>query len=148
MASVTITNKDVTALGLWDRNSVYHVARGMGGTMTLDPSPDSIQIIALYTKIGVIDAAATPAPANTAEPTISGTAEVGQTLTLDPGVWEGEETLSFVWEIGGVVVAGQTGLTFVVPADTEGQWVTAEVTAVGPGGTTTVETEQFGPVAE
>lgn len=148
MASMTIINRDLSALGLWDRNSVHHVARGLGGTMILDPDMQSQQIIDLLSSIGSIEAALTPPPENTREPEISGTAAVGQTLTLDPGEWEGAETITYQWEIGGVPVENETGLTLVVPVGSEGEWVTAVVTAVGHGGTTTVETDQYGPVAE
>jgi sugar lactone lactonase YvrE len=37
-------------------------------------------------------------PSNTQLPTISGTAEVGQTLTANPGVWQGARPLSFSYE--------------------------------------------------
>lgn len=146
MASVDITNHDICALGLYDRSGSHRVARGIGGTMTLDPDPQSLQVIDLLRTIGTISAAPTPAPVCTVDPEISGTAKVGETLTLGPGVWERADSFAYTWEIGGVPVDGEHGLTLVVPSEAEGQWVTVVVAATGPGGTTSVETEQFGPV--
>lgn len=147
MASVTIVNRDLAALGLWDVDRKYHVARGLGGSMILDPDMESQQVISLLSEIGSIEAWETPAPVCTRDPEISGTAAVGETLTLDPGDWEGAESYDYTWEFGGVPAEGGDGLTIVVPAGSEGQWVTVVVAATGPGGTTSVETEQFGPVA-
>ena len=39
-----------------------------------------------------------PVPVNTDSPTISGTAQKGQTLTADPGAWDGESTPTFAYQ--------------------------------------------------
>ena len=147
MASITIVNNDLAALGLWDVDRRYHVARGLGGTMVLDPDTESRRVIDLLSEVGSIAAVDTTAPVCTRGPEITGTAAVGETLTLDLGDWDGAESFVYSWEIGGTPVEGADGLTLVVPVGSVGQWVTAVVTATGPGGTTTVETDQFGPVA-
>lgn len=147
MASVTIVNKSRSALRLRDVDRSYHVARGLGGTITLDPDRWSKEYIDILVEIGSIVAGDTPAPVCTRDPEITGTAAVGETLTLDPGDWTGATEYTYTWEFGGVPTEGGDGLTFVVPEGTEDQWVTASVSATGPGGTTTVSTEQFGPIA-
>lgn len=145
MPFVDIVNHETTALGLWDTESVYHVARGMGGEITLDPSSESIQVIDLLSSIGSITVTPTAAPVCTRDPEISGVAEVGETLTLDPGDWTGADSFAYRWEIDGEEVEEETELTLVVPVDSSG-WVTAVVVATGPGGTTEAETDQYGPV--
>lgn len=59
------------------------------------------------------------APVNTAVPTISGTATVGQTLTRTRGVWTGWPipVISGQWIRGAAtVIAGATGPTYVIQA--------------------------------
>lgn len=47
--------------------------------------------------VGSATAAAAP-PQNTSPPTISGTAQRGQTLTADPGVWSGTQPITFTYQ--------------------------------------------------
>jgi len=70
------------------------------------------------------------APVNTVAPTITGTAQVGQTLTAAPGTWTGRETpaLSYQWNVGGDPVLGATGSTYIPAAADEGEAVTVTVT--------------------
>jgi hypothetical protein len=72
-------------------------------------------------------------PVNLIAPNISGTAEVGQTLTLDgAGSWTTPTgTLNFTrqWEANGAGIIDDTATTVVVPAAAAGTEVTCEVTA-------------------
>jgi|ERR1035437_6399393 hypothetical protein len=52
-------------------------------------------------------------PTNTALPTISGTAQVGQTLTCAPGTWTYILTLTYQWQQSGTDISGATGATYV-----------------------------------
>lgn len=55
------------------------------------------------------------APANTVAPSISGTPQVGQTLTANPGTWTGTApiTYTYKWKRNGVDIPGATGSTYV-----------------------------------
>lgn len=57
-------------------------------------------------------------PVNTALPTIAGTAQLGQVLTLTQGVWTNSPTITNQWEdctgASCTAIAGATGLTYTV----------------------------------
>jgi hypothetical protein len=84
----------------------------------------------------------TGAPANTSAPTISGTAQVGQTLTADPGTWSGTQPISFAYQwrrcdsggAGCVDIGGVGGASYVVSADDVGSRIRAAVTATNSFG--------------
>jgi hypothetical protein len=69
-------------------------------------------------------------PANTAAPTLTGTAQPGGTLTCSAGAWT-DATLGFTrrWLVDGSPVAGATAPTYVVQAGDVGKQVACEVTA-------------------
>lgn len=70
-------------------------------------------------------------PAFTAAPSISGTAQSGQTLTGASGTIVRGSVSSRVWRRDGVAIAGATGATYVLqPADV-GKVITFAVTAAG-----------------
>ena len=78
---------------------------------------------------------AAQAPINTAVPTISGTASVGQTLTASPGTWTGTApiTYTFQWQdcVGAacVDITGATSSTYTVAATDAGSTIQVVVTA-------------------
>lgn len=74
---------------------------------------------------------------NTVLPVITGTAEVGQTLTVAPGTWTGTPapSLSYKWFSGGESIPGATGTTYQLQASDEGNTVTVLETATNPLGT-------------
>lgn len=97
---------------------------------------------------------AAAAPINLVLPTISGTAQVGQVLTADPGEWAGAQTLTYQWQgdtAGNgtfVNISGETGLTLVVPASQEGDDVRVVVTAANSSiYTTDANSAETGAVA-
>ena len=71
-------------------------------------------------------------PANTVAPAITGTAQVGQTLTATDGTWTGRETpaLKRQWNAGGVPIAGATAATYVPLVADIGKTITVTVTGV------------------
>lgn len=70
------------------------------------------------------------APANTVAPAITGTAQVGQTLTSTTGTWTGKETpvLKRQWRAAGVAIPGATGATYVPVVGDVGKAITVAVT--------------------
>lgn len=76
------------------------------------------------------------APLNTAVPTITGTAEVGETLTAVPGTFTGDApiTKTYQWFAGGVSIAGATAITFNLTADQLGKTMTVRETGTNTSG--------------
>jgi hypothetical protein len=75
------------------------------------------------------------APRNTQKPTISGKAEVGETLTADPGVWAEGPTFSYQWQqcdkngSNCKDISGATGRTYGVRAADKDNTIRVQVTA-------------------
>jgi hypothetical protein len=80
-------------------------------------------------------------PSNTALPAVSGTAQVGQTLTATTGTWTGSPTtFAFEWQrcdsAGGncASVAGATGAAYLVVSADVGATLRVSVTATNAAG--------------
>lgn len=74
-------------------------------------------------------------PTFSVQPTITGTAQEGQTLTGDPGTHTGTSA-TYRWLADGVAIGGATGLTRVLAAGQIGAVITFEVTAINAAGST------------
>ena len=87
-------------------------------------------------------------PAPTVIPAITGTAEVGELLTVSNGTWTGTPTsYTYRWTRNGSVIPGAvTGTYTLVPAD-EGATIRARVTAINASGSFTSSSNTVGPVA-
>ncbi len=94
------------------------------------------------------------APANTAAPTISGGAQVGQTLVVDRGSWSGNPapTLSQQWQScdSGVCsdVAGQTGVSYMIAESDLGKTIRVVVTAANTEGSAQASSAETSVVTE
>jgi hypothetical protein len=105
-------------------------ATNSGGSATATSAPTA-----------VVQAAAT-APTNDSPPTISGTAQDGQTLTAGPGTWSGTQPLTYAYQwqrcdtSGGncVGISGATGTTYTVASADVGHTLVVVVTASNSGG--------------
>ena len=82
-----------------------------------------------------------PLPVNTALPTISGVAQVGQTLTGTQGSWTNAVSFSYQWSdcnaTGGncAPISGATALTYTIQPSDLGDTIELTVTAYNyPGG--------------
>jgi Concanavalin A-like lectin/glucanases superfamily len=94
-------------------------------------------------------------PSNTGLPVVSGTAEVGQSLSVSDGSWSGSPPISFAYQwrrcdaSGGacVDVAGATGSSYVLVAGDVGATLRAVVTASNGAGSASATSAQSGVVA-
>lgn len=83
----------------------------------------------------VVDPVSGSAPVLTVIPTISGTAEVGETLTANNGTFTGTGiTYTHQWFAGGVAISGATATTFVLTSAQLGKVITVRVVATNSGG--------------
>ena len=75
-------------------------------------------------------------------PSISGTGQVGRTLTVSAGTWSvSSPTLAYQWNRNGTPIDGATGTSYTLTAADAGASITATVTAAADGyATATVET--------
>lgn len=89
------------------------------------------------------------APVNTVAPAITGTATVGETLTVTNGTWTGVPTPTYTrqWYADGVAIAGATGTTRVLAAGEEGKVITVVVTATNALGSVTKTSNATAAVA-
>jgi hypothetical protein len=88
-----------------------------------------------------------PLPVNTARPTVTGTAEVGQILNSTVGTWTNATSYAHSWQRNGSPIAGQSGAAYILVAADEGALIAVEITASGPGGYASAESLEHGPVA-
>ncbi len=74
-------------------------------------------------------------PVSTEAPQLTGTPEVGETLTCSNGSWENSPTgFDRVWLRGSSPIAGETEATYEVQAADRGHTIACEVTASNEGG--------------
>lgn len=90
--------------------------------------------------------AASP-PEFTVAPSISGTVQVGETLTGSDGTISGGSVSARQWLRDGVAISGATSGTYTLVEADEATNITFRVTAIGAGGTTQATSAAVGPVA-
>jgi hypothetical protein len=86
--------------------------------------------------IAVLPSAFVTAPT----PVISGSINVGSTLTATSGAWSPVATLTYKWTRDGVAIAGATASTYRLTADDLSRRITVEVTGSASGYVTTTVT--------
>jgi hypothetical protein len=108
------------------------------------------------TLVSIGSAASQAAPVNTAPPTISGTAQEGQTLTANNGTWTGPTpiTYSYQWQRcnrsgnGCSAIGGATQKTYALKNAEVGDTIRVRVTATNPDGSAAVTSAQTAVVTE
>ncbi len=76
-------------------------------------------------------------PVNSVAPAITGTATVGEILTVTNGTWSGSPTYTRQWYRNGVAITGETATTYLLVAGDSGKSITVIVTALNAGGPVT-----------
>ena len=101
-------------------------------------------------------ASATTPPANTAAPTVSGTAKVGQSLSTANGTWTGDPTPTYTyqWQVsddgatGWANISGATSSTFTLTSAQAGKYLRSQVTATNVAGSATADSAATAQVTE
>ena len=113
-----------------------------------------VTLTALVATGAVAQAAFAVAPVNTAPPVISGTPQVGQTLTTTNGTWSNSPTsFAYQWlrcNAGGnacVNVANGTARTYTLVGADAGRTIRVRVTATNADGSASAQSDQTEPVA-
>jgi hypothetical protein len=89
-----------------------------------------------------------PAPVNVAAPTLLGQPQPGQTLTCDPGAWNGATSFRYRFLVGSVEVQPSGGANSYLIGNADiGASITCEVRARGAGPSATAQSAPLGPVA-
>jgi hypothetical protein len=109
------------------------------------PAGAALAVLVFALTAGIGSARTAVAPNNTAPPTISGKAQVGELLKADRGTWTGTApiTYAFQWRIcgtdGGACrdIAGATGDEYTLKAADLGNTIRVQVTARNADGTDT-----------
>lgn len=98
----------------------------------------------------VADEAGAQNPVNTVAPALSGTPEVGETLTSTPGTWVGVTPFTYArkWLRDGAVISGATNATYVLVEADEDAMISVEVTATNSAGTGKATSNELGPVTD
>ena len=95
-------------------------------------------------RTGTVQPAPANAPANTAAPTVSGSAVEGQTLTGDPGDWDGTKPITFAYQWqscdkNGLIcsnISGAMGKTYALVSNDVDNTIRLRVTASNSAGNT------------
>lgn len=103
----------------------------------------------MYERAGQIEPSEVQvAPFNIESPTVSGDAQVGETLTGTDGEWGGTPApvLTRQWKRDGSAISGATGTTYDLVEDDEGAEITITVTATNSAGSASETSAPVGPV--
>lgn len=96
----------------------------------------SAAVMATSDRVVVPAAPATTPPQQSSPGSITGTIQVGQTLTCDPGTWTGSPTFAYQWLRNGAEIAGAKASTYALQEADEGTAVQCQVLATNAGGAT------------
>lgn len=108
--------------------------------------PNAASIDELFGRLHAQDFNAFSPPAFTTLPSITGTAAVGETVTLDLGAVDGGDIDSAALLRGETTIDGDPGATYDLVLADAGEVLSLVVVASGPGGEVEATSADFGPV--
>jgi len=130
-----------------------------GGAPTLDnylqiAAADGSNPAAKLTITYTLPTTAPSPPSNTAAPTVSGTAQVGQTLTASNGTWSGTQPIAYAYQWRSAAAAagpfsdigGATASTYTPSPGDAGLYLRVVVTASNSAGAPSAPSAPVGPV--
>lgn len=88
-------------------------------------------------------------PVNTVAPVVSGTAQVGQTLTTTTGTWTGTPTITYTyqWQRNTTNISGATSSTYVAQFGDAGNTLRCVVTATNSAGSASANSNSTASIA-
>jgi fibronectin type 3 domain-containing protein len=130
------------------KGTYTQVAADVGHTIGLTVrATDATGTTPAYSSLAGLVAAKTATLAPTVQPTLAGTASVGQALTVTPGTWSGSPTtFTYAWlrcNANGrlcTAIAGATAASYTLSADDSGHTIVATLTATAGTATQAVLT--------
>lgn len=104
-------------------------------------------LLLLQSGPGKAGAAGPSAPVNSVLPVISGTTQIGSTLTTTTGTWTNSPTgFIYQWLRGGVNISGATSSTYLLVSADNAAMITVAVTATNAGGSASATSAGVGPI--
>lgn len=117
--------------------------------------PEAMQAFAVsvgassWNGVGTFAAVVPPGPVNTVAPVVSGTLNVGQTLSCTTGTWTGTGTITYAYQWVNSVsgnIGGATSSTYLLQATDETDNISCVVTATDDNGPTSQASNVVGPI--
>lgn len=113
-------------------NNLALTASDIGSVFTVAVT-GSASGYASVTKVSAPTSVVTAAAIIGSKPTITGTAQVGQTITANAGYWESGVALAYKWLRNGAPISGATSATYTLATEDNGTQVSVEVTGSKSG---------------
>ena len=132
----------VYRLGFHDVEDKIYATEYYNDKSSVDDAKDfTVQGAIFSTGIDAELALDLPDVANTVAPTVTGTAQIGKTLTAKPGTWTPTGvTFKYQWRADGTTISGATATTYKPVAVDVGKKITVAVTGAKSGYTSTSKT--------
>lgn len=106
------------------------------------PIDDRMTFTATFKRAGATTTDAATAPVNGIIPAIAGEVQVGEVLTVWPGIWAPFANFTYQWKLDGVNIGGATTSTYTPIVGDIGKGISVAVTATNSGGAATATSSE------